>query len=69
MLLKTLVKPKERLVTITADATLEDALKVLEDSGFRCIPILDETVISSAATSIRCTSIGTSHGAATCRFP
>ncbi len=43
MLLKTLVKPKERLVTITADATLEDALKVLEDSGFRCIPILDET--------------------------
>ena len=43
MLLKTLVKPKERLVTITADATLEDALKVLEDSGFRCVPILDET--------------------------
>ncbi|MBO2728643.1 cyclic di-AMP binding protein CbpA [Lactiplantibacillus plantarum] len=43
MLLKTLVKPKERLVTITANATLEDALKVLEDSGFRCIPILDET--------------------------
>ncbi|KPN86880.1 hypothetical protein Nizo2877_0738 [Lactiplantibacillus plantarum] len=33
MLLKTLVKPKERLVTITADATLEDALKVLEASA------------------------------------
>ncbi len=43
MLLKTLVKPKERLVTIKEDATLEEALKVLEDSGYRCVPILDET--------------------------
>lgn len=43
MLLKTLVKPKERLVTVKEDATLEEALKVLEDSGYRCVPILDET--------------------------
>ncbi|KRK47026.1 CBS domain-containing protein [Secundilactobacillus kimchicus] len=43
MLLKSLVKPKERLVTVREDVTLEDALKVLEDSGYRCVPILDET--------------------------
>lgn len=43
MLLKSLVKPKERLTTIREDATLEEALKILEDSGFRCVPILDET--------------------------
>lgn len=40
MLLKTLVKPKERLVTITADATLEDALKVLEDSNNLNLPFV-----------------------------
>ena len=33
MLLKSLVKPKERLVTVREDVTLEQALKVLEDSG------------------------------------
>ncbi|GAB5052140.1 cyclic di-AMP binding protein CbpA [Pediococcus ethanolidurans] len=43
MLLKSLVKPKERLTTIREEATLEEALKTLEDSGFRCVPILDET--------------------------
>ncbi|WPC18180.1 cyclic di-AMP binding protein CbpA [Pediococcus inopinatus] len=43
MLLKSLVKPKERLTTVREDATLEEALKILEDSGFRCVPILDET--------------------------
>lgn len=43
MLLKSLVKPKERLTTIREDATLEEVLKILEDSGFRCVPILDET--------------------------
>ncbi|PAK87628.1 cyclic di-AMP binding protein CbpA [Lentilactobacillus parakefiri] len=43
MLLKTLVKPKERLVTVKEDATLEEALQTLEDSGYRCVPILDET--------------------------
>lgn len=43
MLLKSLVKPKERLVTVQENVTLEEALKVLEDSGYRCVPILDET--------------------------
>lgn len=43
MLLKSLVKPKQRLVTVSENVTLEEALKVLEDSGFRCVPILDET--------------------------
>lgn len=43
MLLKSLVKPKERLTTVREDATLEEALTILEDSGFRCVPVLDET--------------------------
>jgi CBS domain-containing protein len=43
MLLKSLVKPKHSLVTVSENVSLEEALKVLEDSGFRCIPILDET--------------------------
>ncbi|KRN93169.1 cyclic di-AMP binding protein CbpA [Pediococcus stilesii] len=43
MLLKSIVKPKGRLTTVREDATLEEALKILEDSGFRCVPILDKT--------------------------
>ncbi|SEM77518.1 CBS domain-containing protein [Ligilactobacillus sp. WC1T17] len=43
MLLKTLIKPKKDLTTVREDATLEEALKILEDSGYRCVPILDET--------------------------
>lgn len=43
MLLKSLVYKKEHLTTVTESNTLEEALKILEDSGFRCVPILDET--------------------------
>ncbi len=43
MLMKSLVKPKSRLTTLNENATLEEALKVLEDSDFRCVPVLDTT--------------------------
>lgn len=43
MLIKSLVQKKDYLTTVSESATLEEALKVLEDSGFRCVPILDET--------------------------
>ncbi|SJZ79278.1 CBS domain-containing protein [Pilibacter termitis] len=43
LLLKTIVTKKEVLTTITEDTTLEAALQILEESGFRCVPILDET--------------------------
>ncbi|MFD1472614.1 cyclic di-AMP binding protein CbpA [Companilactobacillus mishanensis] len=43
MLVKSLVQTKEKLTTVKETVTLEEALKVLEDSGFRCVPILDET--------------------------
>ena len=43
MLLKTLIKPKNELTTVKEDCTLEEALHVLEDSGYRCVPILDES--------------------------
>ncbi|MCF1683995.1 cyclic di-AMP binding protein CbpA [Tetragenococcus halophilus] len=43
MLLKTMVYKKQDLTTVTESNTLEEALKILEDSGFRCVPILDES--------------------------
>lgn len=43
MILKEIVKPKDELTTISENTTLEDALDILEASGFRCIPVLDET--------------------------
>ena len=43
MLMKDLIKPKDELTTVREDATLEEALTVLETSGFRCVPILDAT--------------------------
>ncbi|WP_289683118.1 cyclic di-AMP binding protein CbpA [Lactobacillus intestinalis] len=43
MLIKSLVLKKDYLTTVNEKATLEEALKVLEDSGFRCVPILDNT--------------------------
>ncbi|MFV0560088.1 MAG: cyclic di-AMP binding protein CbpA [Enterococcus sp.] len=43
MLLKTMVYKKEKLTTVNETNTLSEALEILEDSGFRCVPILDET--------------------------
>jgi CBS domain-containing protein len=43
MLIKSLVLTKDHLTTINEKATIAEALKVLEDSGYRCVPILDET--------------------------
>lgn len=43
MLMKDLIKPKDELTTVKEDATLEEALTILETSGFRCVPILDAT--------------------------
>ena len=43
MLMKDLIKPKDELTTVREDATLEEALTILETSGFRCVPILDAT--------------------------
>ncbi|MCO6531066.1 MULTISPECIES: cyclic di-AMP binding protein CbpA [Lactobacillus] len=43
MLIKSLVIKKDYLTTVNEHATLEEALKILEDSGYRCVPILDDT--------------------------
>ena len=43
MILKEIVKPKSELTTIPETATLEEALDILEASGFRCVPVLDES--------------------------
>ncbi|WP_155287658.1 cyclic di-AMP binding protein CbpA [Lacticaseibacillus zhaodongensis] len=43
MLIKSLVIKKEFLTTVKETVTLEEALKILEDSGYRCVPILDES--------------------------
>lgn len=43
MLLKSIVYRKEAVATVPETATLKEALHVLEESGFRCIPIVDAT--------------------------
>lgn len=43
MIFDSLIQRKEELTTLPEDTTLEQALKVLEDTGYRCVPILDKT--------------------------
>ncbi|MGK0551294.1 cyclic di-AMP binding protein CbpA [Enterococcus faecalis] len=43
MLLKSVVIKKKDLTTVNESCTLEEALAILEESGYRCVPILDES--------------------------
>lgn len=43
MLIRSLAIPKRNLTTVKESATLQEAIDILEESGFRCVPILDET--------------------------
>ncbi len=43
MLIKSLCIPKKKLTTVSETVTLQEAIDILENSGFRCVPILDET--------------------------
>ena len=43
MIFSSFIKTKEKLTTLPETATLEEALAVLEDTGFRCVPVLDQT--------------------------
>jgi CBS domain-containing protein len=43
MLLKSVVIKKKDLTTVNEACTLEEALAILEESGYRCVPILDES--------------------------
>lgn len=43
MLLKSLVIPKKSLTVVKESCTLEEAILILENSGYRCVPVLDET--------------------------
>lgn len=43
MIIQSVCLPKRQLTTITENETLEKALELLEDSGYRCIPVLDES--------------------------
>ena len=43
MIFSSLIKTKEKLTTLPETARLEEALAVLEDTGFRCVPVLDQT--------------------------
>jgi CBS domain-containing protein len=43
-MLATLIKSRDSLITVTEDATLQDAFNIFEDqTSFRAIPILDES--------------------------
>lgn len=43
MLIKSLCIPKKNLTTVNEDVTIQEAIDILEKSGFRCVPILDES--------------------------
>ena len=43
MLIKSLCIPKKSLTTVNEDVTLQEAINILEESGYRCVPILDES--------------------------
>lgn len=43
MLIRSLAIPKRDLTVIKESATLQEAIDILEESGFRCVPILDES--------------------------
>ncbi|WP_163654849.1 cyclic di-AMP binding protein CbpA [Listeria sp. PSOL-1] len=43
MLIKNLCIPKIKLTTVSKTATLKEAIDLLEKSGYRCVPVLDET--------------------------
>lgn len=42
MLIKNLCIPKINLTTVPETATLKEAIDLLEESGYRCVPILDK---------------------------
>lgn len=43
MIFSSLIKKKENLTTLPETATLEEALTVLENTGYRCVPVLDQS--------------------------
>ena len=43
MIFESLIKKKEELTTLPETATLQEALTVLENTGYRCVPILDKS--------------------------
>lgn len=43
MLINQLAVPKEAVRTISEDTTLQEAIDLLEEYGYRCVPILDST--------------------------
>lgn len=43
MLIRSITLPKEKITTVSENATLAEALVILEHSGFRCIPVLDQS--------------------------
>ena len=43
MIFSSLIKKKDTLTTLPETATLAEALTVLENTGYRCVPVLDES--------------------------
>lgn len=43
MLIESVCIPKRQLTTVNESCTLEEAIGILEQSGFRCVPVLDES--------------------------
>ncbi|MFC1898377.1 CBS domain-containing protein [Candidatus Cloacimonadota bacterium] len=53
IMVKEIMTPKEKLITASSEATLEQLMHVMRDNNIRHIPILDENENLTCITSIR----------------
>ena len=61
MIFSSLIKKKADLTTLPETATLQEALTVLENTGYRCVPILDKSGKIFRGNIYKCTFTVTSH--------
>lgn len=68
MLIRELSLAKTRVRTVPETVTLEEALELLEEYGYRCVPILDETGKIYVVISTACIYTSTNQKVETCLF-
>lgn len=68
MIFNSLIKPKATLTTLPETATLDEALTVLEDTGYRCVPVLDKSGKIFREIFIRCIFTGIKHDRGICIY-
>ena len=68
MLIKELSLAKTKVRTVPETVTLEEALELLEEYGYRCVPVLDETGTIYRGNIYRMHLYNTNLKARTCHY-